>query len=89
MGKIRVIVMRWFSNSVFGIVGLLIAMNRKILTSNNGPLLQITLTPWETQILLSLTAKANIPAIASVVHSDNQAVGKVVRDFYLILEKSK
>lgn len=62
-------------------------MNRKILTSNNGPLLQITLTPWEVSILTILSGKADIPSIATAVHSDAHSVGKVIRDFYLICKK--
>ena len=62
-------------------------MNRKILTSANGNLLQLTLTPWEMLVLKSLAGKANIPSIVtSIGNGTNQAVGKVIREFYLILE---
>ena len=62
-------------------------MNRKALTSANGNLLQLTLTPWEMLVLKTLAAKANIPSIVtSIGNGTSQSVGKVVRDFYLILE---
>lgn len=69
-------------------------MNRKILTTANGNVLQITLSPFEGLILLKLAAHGNIPSLVSAInqekgayHTDSSAVGTVVRNFYNLLEK--
>ena len=67
-------------------------MNRKILTSNSGKVLQITLSPFEVSVLMTMAAAANLPGIASRMNQKNmytdvQAVGNTVRNFYNLLEK--
>ena len=67
-------------------------MNRKILTTNTGNVLQITLSPFEASVLLTMAAAANLPGIASIMNQKNmytdvQAVGNTVRNFYNLLEK--
>lgn len=69
-------------------------MNRKTLTSANGDLLQITLSPFEQKVLLSLTSTANLPQITSRLNSANggnyadvRVVGTVIRNFFNLLEK--
>lgn len=65
-------------------------MNAKNLTSSNGDLLQLTITPWERKILYALSGAANIPQIVKNVGAgDIQSVGNVLRTFYLILEGRK
>lgn len=63
-------------------------MQRKSLTSINGTIIQITLSPFEAMVLCAMAAKANIPTIASVVKCGDDGVGRVVRDFYLLLRES-
>jgi hypothetical protein len=67
-------------------------MNRKILTTNSGKCLQITLSPFETSVLIRLAAAANIPMIVARMidmgqYTDMQAVGNTIRTFYNLLEK--
>ncbi len=62
-------------------------MNTKTLTSHNGPLLQITLTPWEISILRSMVQKASIPIVADCASVDTGSAGVVLRDFYKALDK--
>lgn len=61
-------------------------MNRKILTSANGKLMQITLSPWESIVLTKLAESANIPSLTSKVgNTSNEATGRVIRDFHNML----
>lgn len=67
-------------------------MNRKVLTSNHGKVLQITLSPFEVSVLIRLAASANIPVIVSKMnqlnmYTDVQAVGNTIRNFHNLLEK--
>lgn len=67
-------------------------MNRKILTTNRGKCLQITLSPFEVSVLIRLAASANIPMIVARMtdmgqYTDTQAVGNTIRTFYNLLEK--
>jgi hypothetical protein len=67
-------------------------MNRKILTTNTGKCLQITLSPFEVTVLQRLAAAANIPAIVAKMkqlnmYTDTQAVGNTIKNFYNLLEK--
>ena len=70
-------------------------MNRKILTTANGTIMELTLFPFERCILQRLAAQANIPLIVSNVniikdnpfYTDVQVVEVVIRTFYTLLEK--
>lgn len=67
-------------------------MNRKILTTNHGKALQLTLSPFEVTVLIRLAAAANIPMIVARMtdmgqYTDTQAVGNTIRTFYNLLEK--
>lgn len=62
-------------------------MQNKTLTSLNGKLLQLTLTPWECAVLRAFAANASITTISRILRSDDQAVGQVVSDFYIALKK--
>ena len=67
-------------------------MNRKILTTNSGKCIQITLSPFETSVLIRLAAAANIPMIVARMtdmgqYTDTQAVGNTIRNFHNLLEK--
>lgn len=64
-------------------------MNTKTLTSHNGPLLQITLTPWEVSILRSMVETASIPKVADCASVDSGGAGVVLRAFYKALDKLK
>lgn len=73
-------------------------MNTKSLSSAHGPLLQITLTPWEITVLEAMVELAAIPPVTdrlnvkhpvnyNVCYASNQSVGLVMRDFYNALDK--
>lgn len=62
-------------------------MQNKSLTSLNGKLLQLTLTPWECAVLKAAAATVIIPTISRELCCDDQVVGKVLKDFYIALKK--
>lgn len=70
-------------------------MLRKILSSANGPILQLTLTPWESIVLKTLAKKADLPAITCEINAQKPAdpnytnvmsVGVVVKQLYRMME---
>ena len=74
-------------------------MNSKTLSSINGPLLQITLTPWELTVLRATVELASIPKIAAHINEDkfdtdpyyvdNQGAGDTLRSFLNALGQNK
>lgn len=64
-------------------------MQRKALTTINGTVIQITVSPFEMLVLRRMAAKASIPNIADSLVSSHDSVGRVIRDFYTLLETKK
>lgn len=70
-------------------------MNCKNLTSINGKITEITLSPFEANIVKQMAANVNIPAITQRINStrephtylDNYAVGSVISKLFSLLEK--
>lgn len=70
-------------------------MNRKNLTSLNGKITEIALSPFEANIVKHMAASANIPSITQRLNSvreplaylDNYAVGSVINKLFTLLEK--
>ena len=69
-------------------------MNCKILTTANGKVMDISLSPFEIIVLKEMAGIVSITDIVKklnaphkYIFSDVQAVGNVVRNFYNLLEK--
>ena len=70
-------------------------MNRKNLTSINGKITEITLSPFEANIVKQMAANASIPSITQRINStreplayvDNYSVGLVISKLFSLLEK--
>lgn len=69
-------------------------MQHKTLTTANGSVMQITVTPWEFFVLKIALSKSSIPEITKNIntirgngYTTNESVGKVLRNFYQLMEK--
>ena len=63
-------------------------MNFKKLTSLNGPLVQVTFTLRELDVLRQTVRLASLPAVAKLLDDDVYWVGKVLSNFALQVSKS-
>ena len=62
-------------------------MNFKKLTSLNGPLVQVTFTLRELDVLRQTVQLASLPAVAKLLDADVYWVGKVLSNFALQVSK--